>query len=297
MQQNRPAITAAQILGLLVAGVPIVAQLLHVFGVYDLSPEQQDALSKALEWAVPTAIALFGADAGLRAARNHAVAKTAAPSVQFGSVGSPRSEQTGSSTANVTWTTPPVAEFTPARSKQVWYPKAHRSVIRGQEGGTQLTGRPKIVLHTTEGSSIAGAEAAYRASGGSAPHFTISRTSVHQHIPINRSAYSLEHPSGTPETNRAGAVIQIEQVGFAKDTGDWPDSYYQRVAELVAWIHANAGVPRQQVSNGIHADFTNPKRIPADEWANWSGVCGHVHVPNNHHTDPGTGYHVGLLLP
>lgn len=180
---------------------------------------------------------------------------------------------------------------------QLWYPPATRAVIRGQEGGSPVTGRPKCVLHTTEGSSIAGAEGAYRVSGGSAPHFTISRTAVHQHIPIDRSAYSLEHPSGTPETNRAGAVIQIEQVGFAADTADWPDSYYARVAELVAWIHVNAGVPRQQISNGIHADFTNPVRIPPREWADWSGVCGHVHVPNNSHTDPGRGYHIGKVLP
>src|SRR5690348_2309275 len=74
---SRPNITAAQIAGLLVGGVPIVASLLHVFGVYDLSKEQQDALTTALQWGVVAAGTLFGADAALRASRNHAHAKVA----------------------------------------------------------------------------------------------------------------------------------------------------------------------------------------------------------------------------
>lgn len=193
----------------------------------------------------------------------------------------------------------------------LWYPRATRVVIGGQAGGTPLAGEPKVVLHTTEGSSIAGAEGAYRASGGSAPHFTISPGAIHQHIPLNRSAYSLQHPGGTPETNRAGLVTQIEEVGWAgippsdvenppawakHGSAGWPDSYYDRIADLVQWIHEQTGVPLKQVSNGIHADYSNPVRIPAGEFAAWSGVCGHVHVPSNVHTDPGRGYHIGKVI-
>jgi hypothetical protein len=174
----------------------------------------------------------------------------------------------------------------------LWHPDAKRVVIPGSPGLTPATGHPKIVLHTTEGSTIEGAESAYRASGGSAPHFTISPRALHQHIPVNLSAYSLEHPAGTPQTNRAGLVVQIEQVGFAANTDSWPDSYYDRVGELCQWIHAQTGVPLH--THGV--DFTNPVRVDEDAWEDYSGVCGHVHVPNNHHTDPGRDYHIGKVL-
>lgn len=59
---SRPSITPAQI----VSGIPIVAELLHSFGVYDLSQAQQDSLSKAVTWA----IAVAGADAIIRFGRN-----------------------------------------------------------------------------------------------------------------------------------------------------------------------------------------------------------------------------------
>jgi hypothetical protein len=74
-QGLRPDVTPAQLVALFVGGVPVIATLLHVFGVYDLSEEQQDALTKAIQWGGLVAIALFGADAGLRAARGHAAAK------------------------------------------------------------------------------------------------------------------------------------------------------------------------------------------------------------------------------
>jgi hypothetical protein len=59
---QRPNITPAQ----LVAAVPVVASLLSAFGVYDLSPEQQDALSDAVTYS----IALVGGDAIIRFGRN-----------------------------------------------------------------------------------------------------------------------------------------------------------------------------------------------------------------------------------
>ena len=59
---ERPNITPAQI----VSGIPILAELAHSFGVFDLSQTQQDSLSKAVLWAM----ALVGADAVLRVGRN-----------------------------------------------------------------------------------------------------------------------------------------------------------------------------------------------------------------------------------
>lgn len=80
-QGQRPDLTPAQTVGGLLAGIPVIATLLHVFGVYDMSQEQQDALKQTVQWAGLLALGLFGADAGLRAARNHATAKVDAVSV------------------------------------------------------------------------------------------------------------------------------------------------------------------------------------------------------------------------
>lgn len=71
----RPDLTPAQVVGVLVAGIPVIATLLRSFGVYDVSPEQQEALEKAVIWAGVVAGLLFASDAGVRAARNAADAK------------------------------------------------------------------------------------------------------------------------------------------------------------------------------------------------------------------------------
>ena len=59
----RPDITASQIVAMVLAGVPILAQLLRAFGVYDLGIEQQAALSDAVTWCGVVAAALIGGDA------------------------------------------------------------------------------------------------------------------------------------------------------------------------------------------------------------------------------------------
>src|SRR4051794_6943462 len=82
----RPSLTPAQVAGLLVAGVPLCAAVLRVFGVYDLAPEQIVALNNAIQWAAILAGALFVSDAGLRSARNHADAKVSAATAQASAV-------------------------------------------------------------------------------------------------------------------------------------------------------------------------------------------------------------------
>jgi hypothetical protein len=74
---SRPDLTPAQVVGL----VPVLAALLAAFGVYDLSEDQQEALSDA----ITAALVLFGADAALRAARNHREGKVEAAALATGS--------------------------------------------------------------------------------------------------------------------------------------------------------------------------------------------------------------------
>lgn len=57
-----PDITPAQI----ISGIPIIANLLNVFGVYSLTVAQTDALEKVGIWA----IALIFGDAAVRFGRN-----------------------------------------------------------------------------------------------------------------------------------------------------------------------------------------------------------------------------------
>lgn len=73
---KRPDVTPAQV----VSGIPILAELMHTFGVYDLSQAQQNSLSKAAVWA----LALIGGDAVLRAARAHSDAKVNAAALSSG---------------------------------------------------------------------------------------------------------------------------------------------------------------------------------------------------------------------
>jgi hypothetical protein len=75
MRGHQPDITPAQLVGVVVAGVPVVATLLRAFGVYDVTPDQQHAMQETVTWGAVLGGALFASDAGLRAARNHADAR------------------------------------------------------------------------------------------------------------------------------------------------------------------------------------------------------------------------------
>lgn len=65
-----PDITPPQIVAFVIAGIPVIATLLRAFGVFDLSVEQEKALSDALTWAGVFAAALIGGDAVVRTGRN-----------------------------------------------------------------------------------------------------------------------------------------------------------------------------------------------------------------------------------
>src|SRR4051794_32011478 len=90
LQGQRPDITPAQLVAVLIAGVPIVASLLSAFGVDDRTPAQEDALAETVQWSGLLAIGLLGADFGIRAARNHADA-----TVNAGVPGSPAQPPAG----------------------------------------------------------------------------------------------------------------------------------------------------------------------------------------------------------
>ena len=185
---------------------------------------------------------------------------------------------------------------------ELWWSKASRDELR--DAGVFVGGRPKGVIHTTEGKTYAGARGAYIASGGSAPHFTVSfereRFEAWQHIPLNRAARALARAPGNPiQTNRWSA-IQIEMVGYAdaeqckKHDGlyqaDFPEPYLAGIAELMRWVEANAGVGRHGARFVHYPESYGPAngvRMGGEQWRLFDGWCGHQHVPGNDHGDPG----------
>jgi hypothetical protein len=159
-----------------------------------------------------------------------------------------------------------------------------------RDAGTFTGGGAKIIHHSTEGSTFAGAMAAFRQGGDSFPHFTDTFENgvyrVHQHIPLSHAARALEHPPGTPETNR-DRCIQIEHVGFAAHMHEIPEGYIAGIARLCRFIENQVGVARV-----APFAFTPPgvaHRLGADTFHHFSGHLGHQHVPNQPagHSDPG----------
>lgn len=160
-------------------------------------------------------------------------------------------------------------------------------------GGTYIDVPWRIVLHTTEGSSVDGAIAAYRGHG-SWPHLTVDPSTKRrvQHYPLGVSARALLNLAGGVETNRARA-IQIEIVGRAGETHTWPVDWLDWLgAEVIAPIRAEVQValvaPRfVGTEAGTIATASAPQRMSPEVWLGFNGICGHQHVCENHHWDPG----------
>lgn len=164
------------------------------------------------------------------------------------------------------------------------------TTVAGQDSGPFVAGPMRLVLHTTEGSSAAGAIGAFK-SMGSWPHFTVDPLAKvrYQHISLDVGARALINAPGGVETNREDA-IQIEMVGFAAKTPDWTDDALQWLAtEVFAPILAATGIPTTHPAfSGTNAAGVNaPQRMTFDQWDTFAGICGHQHVPENDHWDPG----------
>jgi hypothetical protein len=156
-----------------------------------------------------------------------------------------------------------------------------------EDAGPYVTGRPKLCWHSTEGSSVDGAIAAYR-SKRAAPHFTIdpARKRLVQHISVFRSARALEHRPGTAETNRA-RTVQVEIVGFANRMDRLPSDQVAFLADLARWIERTMGIPSTCGVDFVPFPSGSPRRLEGSDWINYSGHLGHMHVPANSHEDPG----------
>jgi N-acetylmuramoyl-L-alanine amidase-like protein len=170
-----------------------------------------------------------------------------------------------------------------------WYPAA--TVVNGNDAGDYTGGPFKGVLHTTEGGTAAGAISAYR-KNNSWPHFTVDKDGkVYQHVPIDKAARSLVNLSGGVQTNRDSA-IQIEVVGRANNPV-WPLIQVENLRILMRWIESQTLI---QQSGPVFHDQQHVVRFTQQQWDNFNGWCGHQHVPENTHWDPGA-IDLSELLP
>ncbi|MFE3169339.1 hypothetical protein [Streptomyces sp. NPDC059224] len=173
------------------------------------------------------------------------------------------------------------------------------------------------VVHTTEGMTLtdySGGSIAPTVTG--VPDFKARKIRWYQHFDVDESARALENRPGGVETNTANA-FQVELVGTCDDAKKtswggkkagvdyihWPTAPDWAVAEfawLVRWLNANHGIPLTCVKDWLAygkdarrpgvtpASYgANPARMSMAEWRSFKGWCGHQHVPENDHGDPG----------
>lgn len=158
----------------------------------------------------------------------------------------------------------------------------------GDAGRLDRSYGARVILHTTEGGSYPGPHIYHDTH----PTFTcdIKKRRTYQHTGVDRCAMALENHSGGVETNRANAV-QIEIVGFTAEAGHWTDGDYAYLHSLLVHIR-NAGHPFRWHCATPWAQ----RRFTLPHWRKFNGICGHMHVPENKHTDPGTHLKVRRVL-
>ncbi|MFD8771467.1 N-acetylmuramoyl-L-alanine amidase [Streptomyces sp. NPDC059916] len=184
----------------------------------------------------------------------------------------------------------------PGASTAYWYQTRY--------GGDSMESNV-IVWHTTEGTSLptygGGAEAPNLTAK---PNFAAKRLEWFQHFDFDTSSRALVNKPGGVQTNTLN-VCQVEIVGTCDPsthakwtkagyahlyTPELPDWAVRDLAAFAAWANANHGVP---LSSGLTfkaypSSYGNsPVRMSGARWDAFQGHCGHQHVPENDHGDPG----------
>jgi hypothetical protein len=174
-----------------------------------------------------------------------------------------------------------------------------------------------LVLHTTETTGLPDYGGGSQAPTLTAiPDMTAKRLIWYQHFDIDVSARALVNAPGGVETNTLNAA-QVELGGTcdAAHRGAWgtrlagvdyvywpepPGWALQGLADFLRWLHRGHGVPltappvwlaygpdprRPGVTPASYG--ASPARMTPAQWEAFTGVCGHSHVPENDHGDPG----------
>lgn len=162
-----------------------------------------------------------------------------------------------------------------------------------------------IVWHTTEGTSLPSYSGGAEAPNLTAkPDFSAKKLVWYQHFDFDVSARALVNKAGGVETNTLN-VCQVEIVGTCDPTthAKWkkagyahlytpelPDWAVRDLAAFAKWANTNHGVP---LTSGVTfkaypSSYGNSSvRMSSSKWNSFKGHCGHQHVPENDHGDPG----------
>lgn len=163
-----------------------------------------------------------------------------------------------------------------------------------------------VVWHSTEGTSLPsyfnGSEAPTLTA---VPDFKAKRLVWYQHFDFDTSARALVNMPGGVETNTLNCA-QVEIVGTCDPVTHtkWqaagfehlympqlPDWAIRDLHAFCLWTSAKHGVPMSGSTVWEaypHSYGTyNGVRMTAAQWTAFKGHCGHQHVPENLHGDPG----------
>lgn len=178
----------------------------------------------------------------------------------------------------------------------LWLPAATRDSHGGQINAWSDTTDPKGVLHTTESSSWPS-----YAGWTIEPHATVlphagQGVEVRQHIPFSSGSFALKNLSGGVQTNKDFA-FQFELVGTCDSKGPgyhWPsaddavlkDLWLKVVKPLSVAYKIPVRGPVFKAYPGSYGT-SNGVRFSGPGWDGFTGWCGHQHVPENDHGDPG----------
>lgn len=163
-----------------------------------------------------------------------------------------------------------------------------------------------VVLHTTEGTTLPDYNGGAVAPNLTAvPDFAAKKLKWYQHFDIDVSSRALVNKPGGVQTN-TNNVCQVELVGtcdpathtkwtkagyahiFWPEAPDWA---LKGVADFLRWMKQNHDVPLIAAKTWLPYPQSgwsgSAARMSFAEWNSFKGVCGHQHVPENDHGDPG----------
>ena len=202
-----------------------------------------------------------------------------------------------------------MSNYAKANTTAQWFAKAYPGATINPNCG---------VIHTTEGTSWDGYQ-----GGAVAPNYTAKPDIANQHLdwrahfPDEMSSRALVNAPGGVDTNTANAV-QVELVGTCdytkretwnglkagRDYIYWPDAPEWALRDLAAFlldmknrhgiplsgpsVWLNYGPDPRRVDGRQPASYgANGVRLTFTQWRAFTGWCGHQHVPENDHGDPG----------
>ncbi len=164
------------------------------------------------------------------------------------------------------------------------------ATVKATKYGPAFIGAPwRGVLHTTEGSTVQGAiDGSFRPNNWW-PHFTVNLDTDEylQHVPLNVGSRAL---SDHNVKANAANCIQIEIVGFAAKSPQRSADALAKLRSFILQIHEHVPIAFETSRNFLDASGVNhtpANRMKPDEWYRFAGWCGHQHVPNESHWDPG----------